>query len=123
MSSPGRWRWLGVLLVLGVALLPAVPLFWQTLGSSNSLSPGTGFTSALANSLRVAFFVGIISFLVGLPLGAGAALFAIPARGMLLAVLTLPLLVPSFLWAIGWSSLTASFGPYGAASFEGIAGC
>ncbi len=96
------------MLLLG--FLPAVPLLWGnlTLGTFADLRQGSG--SALINSLLVAVLVAVLSLLMGLPLGVTAGLYSFPARRGFLAALALPMLVPSFLWAIGWSALAARFG-------------
>ncbi|MCP4407975.1 MAG: hypothetical protein GY807_09510 [Gammaproteobacteria bacterium] len=82
-----------------------------------------GFGSALGNSVLVALAVCAVAFLIGLPAGVLAAFYEFPGRKTLLAFSTLPLLVPSVLWAIGWSSLIARFGPAATDFFSGIRGC
>lgn len=119
----GKWRGWGLLGVLALVLLPSVPLFVTALATVESQSEVWGFLSALAGSLRVAFPVGGASLLLGLPLGVAAALYAFPCRGLLLAVVTLPVLVPSFLWAIGWSALLAAVGTEATALLSGASGC
>lgn len=122
-SQAGRWRSWGLLGVSALVLLPALPLFVKALGTSESLSAGYGFFGALTNSLHVAFAVGGVSLILGLPLGVSVALYVFPCRSLLQAILTLPLLVPSFLWAIGWSALLATVGPEATAFLSGATGC
>ncbi len=107
------------------AMLPAIPVLHHWLTSPSSVaSVMTGvFASALRHSLLLGGGVAAISFLVGLPLGVLAALYEFPARKILLALATLPLLVPSFLWAIGWSSLVARLGPVATNALSGFSGC
>ena len=124
LERPGKWRTVGVAALLLTAMLPAVPLLHHLLTSpSSAASVMTGaFASALRHSLLLGGGVAAISFLVGLPLGVLAALYEFPARKILLALATLPLLVPSFLWAIGWSSLAARLGPVATNAISGFSG-
>ncbi|MCH7925137.1 MAG: hypothetical protein IIC51_06345, partial [Planctomycetes bacterium] len=111
--------------LLLMAMLPAVPLLHHLLTSpSSAASVMTGaFASALRHSLLLGGGVTAISLAVGLPLGVLAALYEFPARKILLALATLPLLVPSFLWAIGWSSLAARLGGVATNAISGFSGC
>jgi len=125
LERPGKWRAIGVtMLFLGVAL-PVAPLLWCTVVSINSatISVGHAFSGALYNSAVVALFVTMVSLVVGLPTGVLAALYEFPGRTVLLASATLPLLVPSFLWATGWASLAAHLGPPAADLISGFTGC
>lgn len=121
LERPGWWRlpWVAVLLLVGV--LPVLPLLWGS-NSSELAALDSSFQSALQNSLVVAVAVSILSLLIGLPLGVAAALYSFPARRGLLAVLALPMLVPSVLWAIGWSTLSARSGAAGFLA-SGVTGC
>lgn len=87
------------------------PLLW-TLGETNGLSGilDAGFRFAILRSLTVAVTVGVIAAIAGIPTGVVAALYDFPMKRLLLAFLLLPLLVPSFLWAIGLSMLRRSVG-------------
>ncbi len=125
LERPGKWRTVGVSTLLLFAMLPAIPLLYHLLSSPSSVaSVMTGvFASALEHSLLLGGGVAAVSFLVGLPLGVLAALYEFPARKILLALATLPLLVPSFLWAIGWSSLAARLGPVATNAISGFSGC
>lgn len=107
------------------AMLPVVPLLHHVLTSPSSMaSVMTGaFASSLRHSLLLGGSVSAVAFLVGLPLGVLAALYEFPARKMLLALVALPILVPSFLWAIGWSSLAAHLGRVAMNGFSGFSGC
>src|SRR5207244_8640417 len=103
--------------------LPAAPLCWQAALDMESLSPGWTFVRALLNSITVAVLVSGLAFLGGLPAGALAALYDFPGRRLFLTLVALPLLVPSFLWAIGWSALAAHFGPWATYLISGHTGC
>jgi iron(III) transport system permease protein len=65
--------------------------------------PDSHFISAVTKSLVVMFSVVAISIGVGLPFGTLAGLYDFRGKRFLLGVLALPLLMPSFLWAIGLS--------------------
>ena len=67
------------------------------------------FLSALGRSLLLAATVAGVSLAVGWPLGVRAGLTRFPLRRALLMLLALPLLLPSFLVAIGLSMLTPHF--------------
>jgi iron(III) transport system permease protein len=123
LEHPGKWRVTGVAILFLIAALPAVPLFWQALATQDLFSVGSGFRSALLNSTGVALLVAIVSVVLGLPIGVLAALYEFPGRRLVLVLATLPLLVPSFLWAIGWSALAAHLGPGAGQALDGVTGC
>jgi iron(III) transport system permease protein len=123
LERPGKVRWLAALGLLMLAALPAVPLCWQAIADLKSLSPGWTFSRSLLNSATVAVLVAGLAFLGGLPAGALAALYDFPGRRLFLTLVALPLLVPSFLWAIGWSAFAAHFGPWATYLISGYTGC
>lgn len=61
--------------------------------------------------------------LIGWLAGSASAVFRFPGRALLLGVLTLPLLIPAFLWAIGLSMLRTSAGWRDGFPFSGWSGC
>lgn len=83
----------------------------------------TAFVAALQTSAVMALLVAITLFLVGLPTGVLAALYEFPGRRVLLILVTLPLLVPSFPWAIGWSVLVTYLGCPASSTLTGFTGC
>ncbi len=100
------WRWAVVWGVLALAIAPAVPLLAAALGEPAKNPLWTeAFAAAVANSLSLAVAVGVVSLAVGFPLGLLSALYRFPGRVPLIAVQALPLLLPSFLLAIGWRNL------------------
>jgi iron(III) transport system permease protein len=68
------------------------------------------FAGALGRSLLVAVIVAGVSLGIGWPLGGRLGLTDFPLRRLLLALLALPLLLPTFLVAIGLSMLWSGFG-------------
>jgi iron(III) transport system permease protein len=106
-------------------VLPAVPLLWHATISllSTTALGGIAFGAALQNSAVVALAVVVMSLTVGLPTGVFAALYTFPGRSVLLALVALPLVVPSFLWTIGWSALAARLGPTATHMLAGFTGC
>lgn len=124
LERAGKWRSWGLAALFVVAVFPSLPLLWQTAASlpTGSLSIGGSFAGALLNSFWVALAAMTISLIVGLPAGVAAALYRLPVKKLLLALVTLPLLVPSFLWAIGWSSLAAFWGRRWSEALGGFSG-
>lgn len=70
----------------------------------------TQFSVALGRSVLVGVIVAGVSLGIGWPLGVRIGLASFPMRRFLLALLALPLLLPSFLVAIGLSMLWRGFG-------------
>jgi iron(III) transport system permease protein len=119
LERPAPWRAWGMAAILAAALLPAVPLLVQAPASSEGgIAP-----FILGNSLKVAVLVSVLAWGMGLPVGVLAALYEFPGRRLLLVLALLPLLVPSFLWAIGWSNLAVRLGPAAMTILDGTAGC
>ena len=108
LERPGRWRIAGLVIVALVLAAPAVPLLAAAAGSIGRAD--LGLASYLGN-LGVSALVGLVAaalgFAVGWPSGVIAGLFRFPGRALLLAILALPLLLPSFLLGLGWSILGA----------------
>jgi iron(III) transport system permease protein len=79
---------------------------------NGTLIPGfdAAFAGALERSLLVGVAVTGISLAVGWPLGVRIGLTSFPLRRFLLALFALPLLMPSFLAAIGLSMLWRGIG-------------
>ncbi len=125
LEQPGRWRTVGVTLLFLLVALPALPLLWQVAASTGEAdwSINAGFWQGLSNSLVVALAVTIVAFLLGLPVGVLVAFYEFPGRKIVLALATLPLVVPSVLWALGWSGLLARLGPAAPDLISGIPGC
>jgi len=122
LERPGWWRTIG----LAACFLPSVgftlPLLWRSISGQAASSMGASFSGAVVTSMIVAALVGAIALLVGLPAGVLAALYRLPGRSILLALVVLPALVPSFLWAIGWSALAIRIGPTAIEIINSMAG-
>ena len=110
LEASGHWRTLGLAGCFVLAIAPTVPLAWTAIGSGE-FSLGQTYGTAMLDSLLVALLVLGASVAVGLPAGVLSALCEFRGRSALLALVTLPALIPSFLWAIGWSALAAMLGP------------
>jgi iron(III) transport system permease protein len=125
LERPGKWRSIGVTLLLLAAALPTAPLLWRTVTSIDAVTAfvGGAFGNALQNSMVVALLVVVVALVLGLPTGVLTALYEFPGRRVLLALTTLPLLIPSFLWAIGWSALAARLGSLATDLISGFTGC
>jgi iron(III) transport system permease protein len=89
--------------ILAAAFAPALPLLLEALSAGTSQSAlDTSFWAASFRSLSVAIAVAGGALVLGVPTGVLAGLYEFPARRLLLALLAIPLIIPSFLWAIGW---------------------
>jgi iron(III) transport system permease protein len=125
LERPGVWRTVGVATLLLSVVLPAVPLLWTVFvpPASTSVFAESAFGSALGNSIVLALGVAAVSLGIGLPLGVLTVLYEFPGRGVFLALVTLPLLIPSFLLAIGWASVAARLGASVSQALSGLPGC
>jgi ABC-type Fe3+ transport system permease subunit len=123
LERPGAWRGIGIAAALGVAASPGLVLLARFAASpSTSWSFGAGFQSAIATSLIVAGAASICALVLGMPCGLLAGLYRFRVRQVLLAALALPLLLPSFIWAIGLSMLRIDLGISRGGVLSGIFG-
>ena len=81
---------------MGSGLLEIILLDWLSSG---------GFDAAIARSLIITLSVIVIAIIVGLPVGTLTGLYTFKGRRLFLGLLALPLMIPSFLWAIGFSQI------------------
>ncbi len=107
LERPGSWR---VVIITGVLLLVVLPGSPLLLGALFSFGEGgeiltKAFGASLRNSALVAALVASLSLVIGLAVGTLLGLYEFHAKKLLLVLVCLPLLVPSFLWALGWSML------------------
>ena len=116
-------RWTVALVIVALGLLPNVPLIWRAFQASEFPNPLQGaFGQSLLTSLSLAIGVALSSVFMGLTLGVLVALYKFPLRLPLVYLQALPLLLPSFLWAIGWSALRSRV-PLLSGILEGYPGC
>jgi iron(III) transport system permease protein len=113
LERPGRWRGAGLAAGFALAALPVAAAAWS-LGfggdGTGTLVPDSSFAPAVWRSMEVGAAVCLVAVVLGLPTGLLAAMYAVPGRRFLLGMAALPLLVPSFLWAIGLSMLRIALG-------------
>jgi ABC-type Fe3+ transport system permease subunit len=122
IERPAWWRPIGTGLILLLVFAPSLPLLWgaaDAAGLADSLTPS--FRSSLINSVQVAFLAGAASLLIGLTAGALAGIYTFRFRTLTLALHVMPLLLPSHLLAIGWSSIGIRAGFSG--FLAGVPGC
>lgn len=124
LEQPGRWRSAGLAAGLLLAIAPAVPLLGAALiNSFGGLGVEDDFPRVIARSLAVAAGTSAVGLVVGLPCGLLAGLYRFPLRGLLLGALAIPLVIPSFLWAIGLSMLRIELGLPRESLLSGAPGC
>lgn len=112
LERPGFWRPCAIALVFAIAFTPALVLLLAS--PANQVSAAqlltSGFGAALSRSFLVAIAVTILCCSIALPAGVCAGLYDFPFRRLLLLALAVPLLIPSFLTAIGLSLLRIALG-------------
>src|SRR5262245_58814705 len=124
IERPNRWQTTLLLSILYVVWFPTIWLAsysTKTLGTSLVLF-SVPFVGAMRRSLIQASLVSALAFCFGFPLCLAYGLFKIPGRRLVVALLILPLFIPTFVWAIGWSSIRLFF-PYRRQHFfDGLSG-
>jgi iron(III) transport system permease protein len=110
LERPGHWRTIGVVAGVLIASSPTLPLLRLAVGDLSGFDIGTNFDAYLARSITVGIGACALALVLGFPCGLLAGLYRFPARNVLLTLLAVPLLVPSFLWAIGLSMLRIELG-------------
>ncbi|MBI1852255.1 MAG: hypothetical protein HYR85_18085, partial [Planctomycetes bacterium] len=124
LERPGRLRAIGTLIPILLVALPSTTLMWSVLQSSASKEGlvSVSYQAALLRSGALALLITVASVLVGLPCGVFSAVYEFRGRRALLALAGLPLLLPSFLNALGWSMLTLRLAPNASAVLSGFPG-
>jgi iron(III) transport system permease protein len=90
-----------------LASVPLVPL----LGAAREgVGLNASFASALARGLMLASLSSLLAFVLGWPAGTLAALYRVPPARAAQVLLLLPLLVPSFVWALAWADAGRAMG-------------
>ena len=124
LEQPGRWRVFGLAVGFAAVLSPAFPLLWEFVAPSESaFDLGSDFGRAVGRSMIIAAGTAACALALGFPSGLLAGLYRFPARRLLLAGLALPLIIPSFLWAIGLSMLRIELGLPRESLLSGAPGC
>src|SRR6185503_398946 len=109
LEQPGRWRLIATGALLFLVALPVLPLGFAAVAVPGA-DVGPAFWHSVATSAKIAAVGACLGFAFGLPIGVGTALAVFPGRRVVLAAIGLPLVAPSFLWAIGWSTLAFTAG-------------
>lgn len=118
---------IGLMLLIGALYVPALGLAV----SGNRVAAETGwswvqdlaFWSAVKRSLVQSLWVASLAWLIGWPCGVWIGLYRFQGRTLALGALILPLMLPPFLWAIGWSFLRGQL-PYRYQwLLDGLPGC
>jgi iron(III) transport system permease protein len=122
LERPGHWRTVGIIAGVLLASSPTLPLLRLALDGPHVFYVGSGFGGAVARSTLVASSASLCALLLGFPGGLVAGLYRFPARRQLLALLAVPLLIPSFLWSIGLSMLRVALGLPRESIFSGAPG-
>src|SRR5215471_18380688 len=123
LERPHASRGVIAIIILAAAFAPALPLFWEALSEGASASAlDASFWSASVRSFAVAIAVVAAALLLGVPTGVLAGLYEFRGRRLLLALLGVPLIVPSFLCAIGLSQLRIELGLSSESVLSGFAG-
>ena len=111
LEKPHAWRSVTVIAILAAAFAPALPLLWEVVSEGSSQSAlDASFWAASFRSVAVATVVVAAALVLGVPTGVLAGLYDFPGRRPLLALLAIPLVIPSFLWAIGLSQFRIHVG-------------
>ncbi len=124
LEDESKWRPVIILFLIGTVLLPIMPLVVSLVSGFNDfiLNFNMDFLFPLGKSLLVAASVCAGSIFIGLPVGFILGVYSFKGRRIFLGLLALPLIVPSFLWAIGLSGLRISMGLPQDSLFSGFSG-
>src|SRR5215217_2887676 len=104
LERPGGWRVTVAGLVLAALAVPILPLTLQAMLTSEAGPLGKTFYRSLATNVCLGAGVASMAFAAGLCAGVLAAIYEFPGRRLWLAIVISPILIPSFLLALGWSS-------------------
>lgn len=123
LDPPGPAGAAVVTLLLLIAAAPALLLMGDSGGGVREVVEDPAFRRALGASGVVAWWTAVISFVLGWPAGVLASLASRPGRHGWIALLLLPAVVPSTLWALGWSMLAGQMGADATRLLETPMGC
>lgn len=105
LEAASPWRGVSAIAILFFVVLPTLTMLLGALAADSEEVLRPSFTNALVNAIIVAVAVTLMAVLIGLPMGVLAGRYTFPLREAALALVALPLLLPTFLWAIGWSAV------------------
>lgn len=115
MQASSRWLFayavLFIIFLYGPVLLMPVfslndstfatfPLKGFTLRHYGAMMQNTSMVAALKNSLAVGLAVSVIATAIGLPASVALTRYRLPGGGLILSLMTLPLVVPSIIFAV-----------------------
>ena len=103
LERPGTWRLATIVAIVALAVFPALVLVSASLPTWAFATVDRQFGLALTTGTIVAAVAGLVGLVVGLPAGVMLGLFEFPGRRLFLAVLTIPVVIPTLLRAIGLS--------------------
>lgn len=119
IAGPEPWRQLTALCILCVALVPYFGLLQSGFAMEGLNAP---FWGALIRSMKQGGLTLAIALMIGWPLGTLLGLAKVPGWRLLLCGFAVPVLTPTFLWAIGVSSLQGFFAYKWRIWFDGLPG-
>lgn len=127
LHQPTRAGVVGFSLAVGAVVLAPLYLIVVSLwpwpaAEFAALTKGPFGSAALRSILQVGL-VAALSLPLGMLIGLLFSLTNSHLRGLTFFVLLLPLMLPPFLWSIGWSSLRRFFAYRHQFWFDGLAGC
>jgi ABC-type Fe3+ transport system permease subunit len=105
LEAASPWRAVPAIAIVSLVVLPTLMMLLGALATESEEVLRPSFTNALVNAIIVAVAVTLMALLTGLPMGVLAGRYLLPFREAALALVALPLLLPTFLWAIGWSTV------------------
>ena len=106
------------LFIIGIGVFPIVTMFVASFVTNGSLSLQSyqGLLSSsrewvlLAHSFALAFLVSVSTTVVGVPLGILFGRTDLPLRRFFTVAFTIPLLIPTYITAVGWSDFLGAYG-------------
>ena len=107
LERAGAWRWPVIVAIVLLPIAAALPLLKEAFATAGpALNAINGaFGTALENSLETALVAALVALVIGLPTGLMLTLYEFAGRRVVMVVVSLPLLLPPFLLALGWAML------------------
>jgi len=127
--TPAATTRVHALLVLAIGVVLLLPIATIILSSFGGSSAGAWlqvfdapYLGAIRRSLVLMSYVLALALVVGLPLGVLAGIYKFPWKTAGFTLLAVPLFMPTFLWAVGISSLRPFFSYGNQQWFDGLPG-